>query len=59
MLLNKLNLSFVNDNKIFWNTEPSLTKEKNTSRITLSEGNEVISDNKQIRSNCKQIRTSP
>ena len=29
MLLNKLNLSFVND-KIFWNTEPSLTKEKNT-----------------------------
>lgn len=28
MLLNKLNLSFVNDNKMFWNTEPSLTKEK-------------------------------
>ena len=53
MLLNKLNLSFVNDKKIFWNTEPSLTKEKNTSRITLSEGNEVISDNEQIRSNCK------
>ena len=41
MLLNKLNSSFVNNNKIFWkNIEPFILDQgKNTSRITLCKSN--------------------